>query len=72
MRCFIAERQTSDWQQARITGKKVRNDETDVILTRLIPLAESQGSRNAGQLYRVYSKLVNDILGINAGQRDNL
>lgn len=72
MRRFILERQTAEWQQARLTGKKIRHDETDIILIKLIPLAESQGSKNAGKLYMTYSKLVNTILGIEAGQRDKL
>lgn len=72
MRRFILERQTAEWQQSRITGKKVRKGETDIILTKLIPLAESQGSKNPGRLYMVYSKLVNFTLGIEAGKRDNL
>jgi len=72
MRQFIHERQTAEWHQSRLTGKKVRRDETDVILTKLIPLAESQGSKNAGKLYLTYSKLVNSTLGIGAGQRNNL
>lgn len=72
MRRFILERQTAEWQQSRSAGKKIRKDETDVILTKLIPLAESQGSKNAEKLYMAYSKLVNGTLGIKAGQRDNL
>jgi phage regulator Rha-like protein len=72
MRQFIIERQSSEWQQARLTGKQVRKDETDIILTKLIPLAEFQGSQNAGKLYMTYSKLVNSTLGIEAGKRDNL
>lgn len=72
MRKFILERQTAEWQQSRLTGKKIRKDETDVILESLIPLAETQGSNNAGKLYMVYSKLVNNTLGIEAGRRDNL
>lgn len=71
-RRFILERQTAEWQQARITGKQVRHDETDMILTKLIPLAESQGSTNPGKLYMVYSKLINEVLGIEPGQRDSL
>ena len=47
-------------------------DETDVIMDKLIPLAESQGSRNAGKLYMTYSNLVNATLEIEAGKRDNL
>jgi phage regulator Rha-like protein len=72
MRRFILERQSAEWQQSRLTGKQIRRDETDVILMRLIPLAESQGSQNAEKLYMTYSKLVNSTLGIEAGQRDNL
>lgn len=72
MREFIREKQFAEWQQARITGKQTRRDETDVILTKLIPLAESQGSKNVGKLYMTYSKLINSTLGIQAGQRDNL
>jgi len=72
MRKFILERQTAQWQQSRLTGKQVRRDETDIILEKLIPHAEAQGSKNAEKLYMVYSKLVNNILGIEAGQRDNL
>lgn len=72
MRRFLLEKQSAEWQQARITGKQTRQDETDMILTKLIPLAESQGSKNAGKLYMTYSKLVNSTLGIQAGQRDNL
>ncbi|MGE4215237.1 MAG: Rha family transcriptional regulator [Anaerotignaceae bacterium] len=72
MRCFILERQSAEWQQARITGKQTRKDETDIILTKLIPLAEAQGSTNAGKLYLSYSKLVNSVMGIKAGERNNL
>lgn len=72
MRQFILERQSAEWRQSRLTGKQVRKDETDTILTKLIPLAESQGSKNAGKLYMTYSKLVNMTLGIGAGQRDKL
>ena len=72
MRRFLLEKQTADWQQSRLVGKQARRAETDVILTKLIPLAESQGSKNAGKLYMTYSKLVNATLGIEAGQRDRL
>lgn len=72
MEAFIREKQSADWQQARLTGKHVRRDETDVILMKLIPHAEAQGSKNAGKLYITYSKLVNATLGIDSGQRDNL
>ncbi|AEY64843.1 Rha family transcriptional regulator [Clostridium sp. BNL1100] len=64
MRSFILERQYAEWQQFRITGKQVRREETDIILGKLIPHAESRGSKNAGKLYMTYSKLVNATLGI--------
>lgn len=72
MRRFILERQSAEWQQSRITGKQVRREETDIILEKLIPHAEAQGSKNAGKLYMTYSKLVNATLSIEAGQRDKL
>jgi phage regulator Rha-like protein len=72
MRRFILEKQTAEWQQSRLTGKQVRREETDIILEKLIPHAESQGSQNAGKLYMTYSKLVNSTLNIESGKRDNL
>jgi len=72
MRQLILEKQSAEWKESRAIGKKTRRNETDMIMTKLIPLAESQGSRNAGKLYMTYSKLVNSTLGIQAGQRDNL
>lgn len=72
MENILSEKRSSEWQQARITGKQTRKDETDIILTKLIPLAESQGSKNAGKLYMTYSKLVNSVLNIESGQRDKL
>jgi len=72
MRQFILEKQSSEWQQSRLTSKQTRKNETDIILTKLIPLAEKQGSKNSGKLYMTYSKLVNMVIGIDAGQRDNL
>lgn len=72
MKNFILQRQSAEWQQSRLTGKQVRREETDIILEKLIPHAESQGSKNAGKLYMTYSKLVNSTLGIEAGQRDKL
>lgn len=72
MENILHEKQSAEWQQARITGRQTRNDETDIILTKLIPLAESQGSEHPEKLYLAYSKLVNSVLGIEAGQRDSL
>lgn len=72
MRQFILEKQSAEWKESRTIGKKTRRDETDIIMCKLIPLAESQGSKSAGKLYMTYSKLVNSTLNIEAGQRDNL
>ena len=72
MRQFIIEKQTAEWKESRMIGKKTRRDETDIIMTKLIPLAESQGSKNAEKLYMTYSKLVNSTLGIKAGMRNDL
>lgn len=72
MRQFILEKQSAEWKESRTIGKKTRRDETDVIMNKLIPLAESQGSKNAGKLYMTYSKLVNSTLNIKSGMRDEL
>jgi len=72
MRLFLLEKQTAEWQQSRKIGKEARREETDVIMTKLIPLAESQGSKHPEKLYMAYSKLVNGLLGVEAGQRDKL
>lgn len=70
MEQFIREKLSSEWQETRIKGKLARRNETDIIMTKLIPLAISQGSKNAGKLYMTYSKLVNDCVGIPAKSRD--
>lgn len=60
MRRLLIERQTQEWQQTRLQGKKIRLQETDAIKA-LIAYAREQGSRNADKLYLVYSKLVKQI-----------
>lgn len=72
MRKFILEKQSAEWKESRLTGKQTRRDETDSILIKLIPLAESQGSKNSEELYRVYSKLVNKTLDIMGLERSDL
>lgn len=69
MESFIKERQSTEWLITRKQGKLVRRNETDRI-AELIEYAKSQGSRNADKLYMAYSKLVNNLVGIEAGQRD--
>lgn len=70
MREALRELQSSDWKETRIKGKLARRNETDVIMTKLIPLAISQGSKNAEKLYMTYSKLVNECVGIPPKSRD--
>jgi len=69
MGAALRERQTTDWLQTREKGKMIRRQETDVI-QQLIPYAQEQGSQNALKLYMVYSKLVNSIMGIESGKRN--
>lgn len=70
MRAFIREKLSSEWKETRIKGKITRRNETDIIMTKLIPHAELQGSKNSGKLYMTYSKLVNECVGISANSRD--
>lgn len=72
MEAFINERLSSEWLITRKQGKLVRRGETDV-LANLVEYAEAQGSRNMRkQVYTIYSKLVNDLVGIESGQRDRV
>lgn len=72
MESFIKERQSSEWLMTRKQGKLIRRNETDT-LANLIEYAESQGSRNMRkQGYTIYSKLVNSLVGIEAGTRDQV
>lgn len=72
MEAALRERQTSEWLITRKQGKLVRRGETDSI-ARLIFYAAGQGSKNMEkQAYTIYTKLVNSLVGIEAGQRDNV
>lgn len=72
MESFINERRSSEWLLTRKQGKLVRRSETDT-LAALAEYAEAQGSRNMrSKVYTVYSKLVNDLVGISGGQRDSV
>lgn len=72
MEAVLRERQTSEWLVTRKQGKLVRRGETDA-LALLIPYAEAQGSKNmAKQAYNIYTKLVNTLVGIDAGQRNHV
>ena len=72
MRKLLLEKQNADWQQSRKLSKEARKKETDAIRDKLIPHAISQGSKNYKMFYTNYSRLVNLILGIPSGKRDNL
>jgi hypothetical protein len=72
MESFIKERQSSEWLMTRKQGKLIRRSETDTIAN-LIEYSEAQGSRNMRrQAYNIYSKLVNSLVGIEAGQRESV
>lgn len=71
MEAFIRERQSTEWLLTRKQGKLIRRDETDTVAN-LIDYAKSQGSRHADKLYMTYSKLVNSLVEIDAGQRDKV
>ncbi len=70
MEAFIQERRSSEWLITRKQGKLIRRAETDT-LANLVEYAEAQGSRNMRkQVYTIYSKLVNGLVGIESGERE--
>ena len=69
LRQALWNKQNTEWLETRKQGKLVRRDETDVIAS-LILYTTEQGSKNANKLYVVYSKLVNNLVGIESGMRD--
>ena len=70
MEAIIRERQSTEWLLTRKQGKLVRRNETDV-LAELAEYATQQGSKNmCKQVYQVYTKLVNGLVGIKAGGRE--
>lgn len=72
MEAFIRERKSSEWLMTRKQGKLVRRAETDTLAS-LVEYAESQGSRNMQKnVYKIYTKLVNELVGIESGQRDSV
>ena len=56
---------------ARIEGKKARLEETNAI-KELVQYATDQGSQSAKMYYANITKMTNQILGVEAGQRDKL
>lgn len=72
MEAFITERKSSEWLMTRKQGKLIRRAETDT-LANLVEYAEAQGSRNMRKnVYTIYSKLVNSLVGIEKGQRNSV
>lgn len=68
----LKERNSSEWLTARSNGKLMRKETTDAIRDYLIPHAINQGSKNFKMFYTTYTRLVNSICEIEAGQRDQL
>lgn len=70
MREALRERQSTEWLITRKQGKLVRRSETDV-LAQLATYATEQGSTNMEkQVYQIYTKLVNSLVGIEKGGRE--
>lgn len=70
MEGLIRERQSTEWLMTRKQGKLVRRSETDV-LAQLATYATDQGSTNMEKnVYRIYTKLVNSLVGIQKGGRE--
>lgn len=67
----ILDKAKNEWLLTRQQGKLVRREETDAIQD-LIEYAKSQGSENSNNLYMIYSKLVNSLVGIKANSRDKV
>lgn len=66
-----ARKQLAERDIARLEGKQVRRLETDAIKS-LVDYAEAQGSKSPNAYYMNVTRMTNKILGIEAGQRDNL
>jgi phage regulator Rha-like protein len=66
-----ARKQIAERDTARIEGKKVRRLETDAIKS-LVDYATAKGSQSANFYYANITKMTNSVVGIEAGQRDNL
>lgn len=63
------ERQTEQWQTARLEGKKARRMETDAIKI-FVEYAKAQGSKKPDKYYMNFTKLANQVVCIAPGNRD--
>mgnify|MGYP003403732367 FL=1 len=72
VKAFKSARETLEHSTlARLEGKKARRIETDSI-KKLVEYATQQGSKSASKYYMSVTKMTYDLLGLEAGQRDNL
>lgn len=69
MRQYIIEHQSFHWQVTRSESKLSRRMETNEIKNFII-YAKSQGSQHAEKYYIIFSKLADQIIGIEAGSRE--
>lgn len=70
MREALRDRRSTEWMLTRKHGKLVRRNETDA-LYKLGEYAANQGSKHMQkEVYRTYTKLVNSLVGIEAGERE--
>ena len=65
------EKQASQIKASRLESKEVRKIETDAIKD-LVEYAEASGSKSANMYYSNITRMTNNFLGIESGQRDNL
>ncbi len=68
---YIVSEKDSKWLGIREDAKKARKYETDQIKL-FVKYAKEQGSRNADKYYMIFTKLINNKLGLQGGQRDNV
>lgn len=66
---YIATEKDKKWLGIRRETKQVRRMETDAI-KRFVEYAKFQGSEHAGKYYQLFTDLVHNRLGIEAGSRD--
>lgn len=68
---YIVSEKDSKWLGIREDSKKARKYETDQIKL-FVEYAKERGSRNADKYYMIFTKLINNKLGFQGGQRDNV
>lgn len=68
---YIVSEKDSKWLGIREDSKKARKYETDQIKL-FVEYAKERGSRNADKYYMIFTKLINNKLGLQGGQRDNV